>query len=90
MFKRKNKNNSKGIEYILCTNDRPTLMSSSLEGLASYVKVLSKNKKMGIEYLVPPKLNSNYEYSNLNPNEKDVINKYNSTRKRYNFDFNEV
>ena len=90
VFKRKNKNFDKNIEYILCTNDNPTLMSSSLEGVANYISVLTKNKsKMDVQYLIPKNLNGGYHYTNLTSKEINIVDKYVSKGK-YKFSFSKV
>ncbi len=76
LFKRsKNKELKQGIEYILCTNERPTIMSSSLETMSTYVTTLSKvnGKKVGIEYSIPKGMNSGYFYDNLSNLEKKSL-----------------
>ena len=85
MFKRsKSEELDRGIEYILCTNKKPTLMSSSLETMSSYVATLSKvnGKKITVDYSIPRDMNGAFFYDNLNNQEKNSLNDYISKRKR--------
>jgi len=91
IFKREKNNSRRGIEYILCTNERPTLMSSNLKGIASYVSILTKRKpRLGVVYSIPDNLNGGYSYSNLNLGEKSKIDDYLSPKKikKYSFETN--
>tara|TARA_Y100000310_G_C20641220_1_gene794027 strand:+ start:1593 stop:1874 length:282 start_codon:yes stop_codon:yes gene_type:complete len=84
IFKRsKHKKFSNGIEYILCTNERPTIMSSSLDTMSSYVTTLSKinGKKVSMKHSVPNEMNSGYFYEKLNDNEKKSLDMYLHRRK---------
>jgi hypothetical protein len=79
LFKRsKEKKFSTGIEYILCTNQTPTIISPNLKTISSYVNILSKinGKKVDLEYSILRDWNSKYSYSNFNNYEKKAINNY--------------
>lgn len=83
LFKRSKSEDLKlGVEYILCTNEKPTLMASNLEIMSNYINTLSKikGKRVGIEYSVPNGMNSGYFYDNLTSREKNKLKMYSAKK----------